>query len=277
MRNRRIKNRQYKSKYNLYDLISAIRIDDRRLIKIIIDNIDTIYFYNPDFKNRWINNLINKYYTEAIKLHEYYKDQYTRNSLINLLIHKLDILQKREQQQFQQRQQQQQQQEPRNYPQQQEQERQQRQQERQQRQQERQQQEEQQQKEQQQKEQQQKEQQEQVQEERVGCHTVLGVEENASDNDIRKAYYRLALKWHPDKKSHPQADLNFIKIQKAKTIMMEEDPSIKGNKVCEPLKEGGKRRRKSRRNKKKKTKKTHHKKPKKSRRKKHNTRRKRRH
>ena len=204
MRNRRIKNRQYKSKYNLYDLISAIRIDDRRLIKIIIDNIDTIYFYDPDFKNRLINNLINKYYTEAIKLHEYYKDQYTRNSLINLLIHKLDILQKREQQQFQQRQQQQQQQEPRNYPATAKtartttatartttatQERQHSK-----------------------NEQQQKTTAKRATAKRatrtsargrVGCHTVLGVEENASDNDIRKAYYRLAPKMAPRQKVRP--------------------------------------------------------------------------
>jgi molecular chaperone DnaJ len=44
----------------------------------------------------------------------------------------------------------------------------------------------------------------------------LGLEMNATTDDIKKAYRRLALKWHPDKNNDPAARPIWDKIQKAR-------------------------------------------------------------
>lgn len=46
-------------------------------------------------------------------------------------------------------------------------------------------------------------------------YTILEVEPNASEDEIKKAYKKLALKYHPDRNSEPGSDEKFKKISEA--------------------------------------------------------------
>ncbi|CAH2350953.1 hypothetical protein CLIB1423_02S08900 [[Candida] railenensis] len=46
-------------------------------------------------------------------------------------------------------------------------------------------------------------------------YEILGIQPNATDEEVKKSYKRLAIKYHPDKSSDPQHHELFIKIQKA--------------------------------------------------------------
>lgn len=48
---------------------------------------------------------------------------------------------------------------------------------------------------------------------------VLGVDRNASDTDIKKAYRTLARKYHPDVNKEAGAEEKFKQIQRAYTIL----------------------------------------------------------
>lgn len=50
----------------------------------------------------------------------------------------------------------------------------------------------------------------------------MGVPKNASIAQIKKAYRKLALKWHPDKNSSTQAEEMFIKINEAYSLLSDE-------------------------------------------------------
>ena len=50
-------------------------------------------------------------------------------------------------------------------------------------------------------------------------YEVLGVEKDAKQEDIKKAYRRLSMRWHPDKNKLPEAADKFKKISEAYSIL----------------------------------------------------------
>jgi len=61
----------------------------------------------------------------------------------------------------------------------------------------------------------------------MDLYKILELTPNANENDIRKAYIRLAKKHHPDKNKDPEAVDKFQKIQSAYEILINSDTRIK--------------------------------------------------
>ncbi|KAK9084891.1 hypothetical protein Sjap_025302 [Stephania japonica] len=54
------------------------------------------------------------------------------------------------------------------------------------------------------------------------CYDLLGVSQSANSSEIKKAYYKLSLKYHPDKNPDPESRKLFVKVANAYEILKDE-------------------------------------------------------
>ncbi|ONI10088.1 hypothetical protein PRUPE_4G026200 [Prunus persica] len=54
------------------------------------------------------------------------------------------------------------------------------------------------------------------------CYDLLGVTQSANSSEIKKAYYKLSLKHHPDKNPDPESKKLFVKVANAYEILKDE-------------------------------------------------------
>lgn len=68
----------------------------------------------------------------------------------------------------------------------------------------------------------------------VDYYRILQVDRNAKDDDLKKAYRKLAMKWHPDKnpKNKKEAEAKFKQISEAYDVNNLSFPLILSVTIC---------------------------------------------
>jgi molecular chaperone DnaJ len=70
-------------------------------------------------------------------------------------------------------------------------------------------------------------------------HEVLGVSKKASKDDIKKAYRKLAMQYHPDRNSSPDAEEKFKEISEAYAVLIgKQQPPIEHRAIHETWEQG---------------------------------------
>jgi DnaJ-class molecular chaperone len=54
-------------------------------------------------------------------------------------------------------------------------------------------------------------------------YKILGVTKSASEEDIKKAYKKMAMKWHPDRCNKPEAQEKFQEIGEAFEVLSDNE------------------------------------------------------
>ncbi|KAH8270484.1 hypothetical protein KR018_010629 [Drosophila ironensis] len=54
-------------------------------------------------------------------------------------------------------------------------------------------------------------------------YRILGIERNATAEEVKRGYRRMALKYHPDKNDHPQAEEQFKEVVAAFEVLSDKE------------------------------------------------------